>query len=32
MFFIGAAGLWGGLIFFVINYFRVGRERDRQSG
>jgi hypothetical protein len=32
MFFVGAIGLWGSLIFFVFNYFRAAaRERDRSG-
>lgn len=29
---IGAAGLWGGLVFFLMNYFKADKaERTRQE-
>ena len=32
MLFIGAAGLWGSLVFFILHYFKAAREEARAGG
>jgi hypothetical protein len=32
MFFVGAIGLWGGLILFIMNYFSKARQDSGDDG